>query len=154
MPGTEFRVDLESLSALNGRIETLTAFDAVALLEGVGAILESGARQRIQETKQAPDGTDWTDLRRDYAASDHAPGSDQGSLLYRTGALNDSLFFELDGDGAVRVGSPLVYAAIQQFGPENGSEDFGIIPRPYLGVSDEEEDGILDLVSRLTGSER
>lgn len=83
-------------------------------------------------------------------------------LKGKTNALRDSIRYELQGSGkAVSVGSPLVYAAVQQFGARKGQFGtmrngapipWGDIPaRPFLGRSDADQQMIFDEIRRHLG---
>lgn len=59
------------------------------------------------------------------------------------------------GDGFVEIGSPMKYAAVQQFGASKrqfGKAPWGNIPaRPFLGVSGEDRRTILDILQGYLG---
>lgn len=113
---------------------------AAELMDSVGALVESQTRRRIHEQETAPSGESWTLWSEGYAASRHAGHS----LLQGEGDLLDSIQFLVDGD-TVEVGSNLVYAASHQYGdPERG-----IPARPFLGLSDEDEAELDDLVQEF-----
>lgn len=70
-------------------------------------------------------------------------------LTGETGQLQDSLHYQLINKNTLELGSPLEYASMQQFG--GSREEFphlwGDIPaRPFLGVSNDDRDEILDIV--------
>lgn len=112
----------------------------------IGEDLKESTQQRFVSTT-APDGSGW------------ALNSVLSTLLYKegdrpltgeTGALGDTIAYQVLRD-SLDVGSPLEYAAMQQFG---GTKDefpqlWGDIPvRPFLGVSDDDATGILAVLSR------
>lgn len=125
------------------------------LMESVAALLESQTRRRIQEIKAAPDGEPWPEWDEAYVFHPHGndrahwefvPHTTDGSrpvgghsYLQLDGGLLDSITSEASVDEAI-VGSNLVYAAKHQFGGD------GVKPRPYLGLSDEDEREIVELV--------
>ena len=70
-------------------------------------------------------------------------------LTGETRALATTINYQLQGDNAVSIGSPMVYAAMQQFGGKKS--DFphlwGNIPaRPFLGASEADKTNIAELV--------
>lgn len=146
--------DLGTLAAVEKRLQRLSAMDLRALLEGIGAEVESQTRRRISEEKRAPDGTEWPEWSFKYAAKKHGPFKNhdkhpearresQGhSLLELTGHMLDSIQYEVDRD-EVRIGSNMVYAAHQQFGGD------GIPAREFLGLSTENERDIESLVNNF-----
>jgi len=79
-------------------------------------------------------------VRRDRRSK--ANGNAQMTILRASGHLKETINSEAS-DTEVRIGSALVYAAIQHFGGESkGYMKGAVIPaRPYLGISpaDEEE---------------
>lgn len=141
MTGVAFSVDAAALRAAIARFEGLRLDDA-DLLDRVGAVTEGAARRRIDEDKAAPDGTPWAPWSERTAARRRGGQS----LLQREGDLLDSLGFETRG-AAVETGSPLVYAAIQQFGgAEVGRPTHPA--RPYLGLSADDEQDLADVLER------
>ena len=99
--------------------------------ELVGGLVESQTRLRFQ-TATDPDGNDWAPWSPGYAESRHKGHS----LLQASNALLDSIAWRLDGE-ELTVGSNIVYAAIHQFGGEEGMRPgpAAIPARPYLGVN-------------------
>lgn len=86
--------------------------DTAELMTDIGAVLESHIRERIGETKRAPDGSAW------------APNRAGTSILRRTGLnLLDSIAF-IAGADEVEAGSSWEFAHIHQGGatikPKNG----------------------------------
>ena len=109
------------------------------LTDAAGAILESSTRDRF-EIKSAPDGAAWVPWSEAYDDT----REDHHSLLVEEGDLRDSIASYSTGV-EVHVGSNLIYAAHHHFGgDEIGS---GIPARPYLGISDEDEIDLADLVT-------
>lgn len=121
------------------RLGRLPAFRMAELADDAGAVLESAARGRF-DTATAPDGTPWPAWSEAYAAT---RGSHHG-LLVGDGDLRDSIASHATGS-EVRVGSALVYAAIHQLGGEEVG--MAIPARAYLGLSDEDETDLRDLVT-------
>lgn len=70
-------------------------------------------------------------------------------LTGETGALGTTITYQLLGNDAVEIGSPMEYAAMMQFG---GTVDefphlWGDIPeRPFLGISEEDKAEILNIL--------
>ena len=145
--------DLGASSAL-ARLEA-SFVDQSELMDSVGRLLVTGANQRIGTTNLAPSGVAWPKSRR---AED-----DGGKTLFEGGELNRSIA-SAAGAQQVEVGSNAPYAAVHQLGAAVGSLGFwagsdkngrqmsvlspwGDIPaRPYLGVSDEDEETIAELI--------
>ncbi|WP_413878999.1 phage virion morphogenesis protein [Candidatus Aalborgicola defluviihabitans] len=77
-------------------------------------------------------------------------------LTGETKSLRTYINYQLDGNSGVRIGSPMVYAAMQQFGgttsPNSMIPGKTIPARPFLGLSDADTSNILDIVrSYLVG---
>lgn len=120
-------LDTSELDGLLHRLYALADPPLDDLLEQLGADLEAGVRKRLSVTKTDPSGAAWTPWSPGYAAR----RPNKGGLLDLEGQLIDSIAFELE-DGAVAVGSPMVYAMTHQAGR-------GPIPeRAFLGISDED----------------
>ena len=142
MAGVTLDIDLLGLPEASRAVGRLAAFDLEDLAYDIGAILESGARRRIMEDKRAPDGAAWAPWSEAY---DETRDHGRHSLLVEDGDLHDSVQNYTTG-AEVRVGSPLVYAAIHQLGGDTAQGHPPIPARPYLGVSAEDAADIRDLV--------
>lgn len=145
--------DLAATQALNALVEAST--DLTELMDDIGRALVAGAVERIGSTNVSPDGVAWPPSHRATAKG--------GKTLHDSGELMRSINAWAAPD-QVEVGTNKVYAAVHQFGAAVGSlgvwvgndkhgrektvlSPWGDIPaRPYLGISDEEEETILDLV--------
>lgn len=136
MAGVGVTYDVDGLAGIEGALRSLGSADArVEVLEVVGAIAESAARERIADTKTAPDGEPWAP----WAARTARRRQDRHSLLSFEGDLADSLGWEVAADGSqVEIGSPLVYAAVHQLGSEE-DDPHPIPARPYLGFSPDDQ---------------
>lgn len=142
MAGVTLDIELQGLPEASRAVGRLAAVDLEDMAYDIGAILESGARRRIMEDKRGPDGAAWAPWSEVY---DDTRDHGRHSLLVEDGDLHDSVQSYTTGT-EVRVGSPLVYAAVHQLGSE---DDGGIPARPYLGISDEDRLDITDLVTGL-----
>lgn len=71
-------------------------------------------------------------------------------LIGQTKALGTTINYQLDGNSGVRIGSPMVYAAMQQFGgitsPNSMIPGKTIPARPFLGISEADKANILDII--------
>ena len=156
MPGATIRVEFDA-AAVTEALNRLTdrARDMTPLMRDIGEHLLNTTRKRFED-EHAPDGTPWeplgeTTLRRKQRNVD--------KVLTESGALRGhghGLVYRAGRD-RVEVGSPLIYAGTHQFGATKGS--FGamangapipwgdIPPRPFLGLSDDDEAEILALVN-------
>jgi phage virion morphogenesis protein len=115
--------------------------DVSPALASIGEILVPSTRRRFS-TKTGPDGEAW---ERNAEATIARKGRD--NPLVEHGDLSRQIAYQLAGSDTLEVFSTLPYAAMQQFG--GTKEEFpwlwGDIPaRPFLGISDDDKDAILD----------
>ena len=152
------------------------------VLAEIGEDMVGFTKQRFS-TATAPDGSAWAPnsaltmarysanfaRKKDGTLTKASAAKIAGKkpLTGETKALGSTINYQLN-DGTVSIGSPMVYAATQQFGAKSGEFGFGIyasrngsfpipwgnIPaRPFLGVSESEKAHIVDLVrSYLMGN--
>lgn len=118
------------------------------VLRAIGEKLTESTKKRF-ETYTGPDGVMW-EANSDVTYERKADRS--GIPLTDHGTLGHTIGYQLEGADALLIGSPMKkYAAMQQFG---GTKDefphlWGDIPaRPFLGISSEDGDNILDIISR------
>lgn len=140
--------------------------DLTPAMQDIGDILLDSTKQRFIQGV-APDGSRWapksqTTLNRYGARSSNR--INVRPLFGPSGALSSQIFTEVTPD-SVRWGSPMIYAATQQFGAAkgafgpysgidkngkrcSGSSPWGNIPaRPFLGISAEDQVNILDTLA-------
>jgi phage gpG-like protein len=111
MTGAAFTFNFDDGPVIAGLDRLQAALEENAgLLRIIGAYGRDSTVRRM-ESQTAPDGTPWTPLNPAYAAIKPA-GYD---ILYLHGDLRNSQTFRA-GVGEVSWGSPMVYAAAQQFG--------------------------------------
>jgi phage virion morphogenesis protein len=142
----------------------LQQFDATAMFDEIGAHLVSSVQQRFKRGVD-PDGNAWEPLSDATMYARIGGGKARkkdGSLkvgamrklanmaiLVDRGHLRDSITYQAESDGVV-VGSNQVYAAIHQLGGEAGRRSARVrIPaRPYLGLSADDRDQVMDIIRR------
>lgn len=161
----EFTLNDDALMAAVARLEDGLA-NPLLLFEKIGSYGVRSTQARFL-SQTAPDGAAWQAWNPAYAEL-RGPGS----ILTRSGALVQSLNFQA-GLSEVRWGSPMIYAAVHQFGativPKNartlafwlssssyvGSQlvlarSVTIPARPYLGLSAADTDEIVALAGDYT----
>ena len=132
------REALNRLQAHAGNIEP-------ALVD-ISEYLTESTKQRFIDGK-APDGTAW-EPNSDYTLSRKKGDK---PLIGESKALSTQFSGEITAN-ALLFGSPMEYAAVQQFGAKKhsftgGKSPWGDIPaRPFLGISNEDEDVILEII--------
>lgn len=135
-----------------------TLSDLTPVMQEIGEIMVDSTKQRFPQGI-APDGSRWapksqTTLNRYGARTSNR--IDIRPLFGPSGALSSQIFYELTPD-SVSWGSPMIYAATQQFGAaqgafgrtsRNGPIPWGNIPaRPFLGLSADDQTNILDTIA-------
>ena len=83
-----------------------------------------------------PDGNPWAGLYVDYQKRKK---KNKDKILVLDGFMRDTLAYNADSQG-LELGTNLIYGATHQF----GDEDRGIEARPFLGISADDEQMILD----------
>lgn len=118
--------------------------DLTAPMKSIGEAMINRTQQRFRD-KQAPDGTPWTE---------NSPVTRQrkGHGRVLEGASNElaKQFSHSASSDGVEWGSLMIYAAMQQYGGSKAAFPhlWGDIPaRPFLGLSDDDEDEVLAILS-------
>ncbi len=141
--------DRPVLDAL-ARLEAVGA-GAVQLMTVLGSALADSTRLRFS-SNIAPDGNKWAALNPAYAELRRP-----GPILVQGGHLRGSITFRPSAE-EVKIGSPMIYAAVHQFGARIEAKNVkslvfqmgaggGLVrvravtipARPYLGISAEDE---------------
>jgi len=102
-------------------------------------VLQPSTRERF-DTEEAPDGTKWMPLSPEYQARKK---KNADKILTLEAFLRESFFPEIS-DTQLLFGTDKIQAATHQFGRPVGD---GEIPaRPFLGISDDDERHIIDIL--------
>lgn len=143
MGGVALEVTLEDGGlgdALAGMIAR--AEDMTPAMDEIGAVLTTSTQLRF-ETGKGPGGQAWTPSIRAAAEG--------GLTLVDRGSLRDSIVHRASAQ-EVEVGSNLVYARIHQLGGKAGRGKKTTLPaRPYLGLSDSDQDRVRLILARFIG---
>lgn len=121
--------------------------DLSSPLRAIGESLMESTKHRF-ETTEDPDGEPWL-LNSAISTLLNDDKKGDRPLTGETGSLMDTINWQLH-EGGVEIGSPMEYAAMQQFGGTKSEFPhlWGDIPaRPFLGISNEDEQMILDTLS-------
>jgi phage virion morphogenesis protein len=137
MAGVAIELELNGIPEVADRLSGLAEIEIEDLAFTIGQLIEGQTQRRIADDKTAPDGAPWASWSADYAVT-RGP---QHSLLRAGGDLLESVQNYTTGTD-VRVGTPLIYAAVHQFGSDDGDTP----ARPYLGLSDGDRREIRDFV--------
>lgn len=162
MAGATLTVDLDSRDARRA-LQALEAAgrNPATLLRPIGTVLVRGVRDRMQREVD-PEGNPWEPLQPWYA-----PMKRNSRMLKESGRLEGSIVAEISAD-TVAVGSKVPHAAVHQFGatirpvhgpllifrtangePWGAAREVFVPARPYLGISDEDERNIGDVVEQV-----
>ena len=152
---------LDALNQLAARTKNLRP----ALME-IGEDLVESTKRRFA-TATAPDGSPWAansqvtverylgifknSYKKDGSLSKAGQARSTGKkpLTGESKDLAKTINYQVRGATGVSIGSPVVYAAMHQFGGTKGQFPhlWGNIPaRPFLGVSTEDKANILDII--------
>jgi phage virion morphogenesis protein len=143
MAGAKISVNFDEVRR---KLGPLTAGVKRAILVAIGDRIAYAARAAF-ESESTPEGAAWPALSEPYG-SVKAKLFPNKPILQRRGTLQRSIFSEVQGDTVV-IGSPLVYAAIHQWGGKAGRKLAATIPaRAYLPTEDTAEE-----MSRETAEE-
>jgi phage virion morphogenesis protein len=106
-------VNLNEVEQLAQKLNSfaLTPAKAKSLLKGLGMTVEEQTKSRF-DTETDPDGNKWRELTEAYAERKSKKSS--GGILTFGGYLKKSVEFQLEGDSAVLIGSPMEYADYHQ----------------------------------------
>lgn len=125
----------------------LSHLDMTDLLDHVGQMIENQVKGRISNQEGPPEGGSWAEYKKDETGRSRyekwKKTKSSGGFLELHGHLRDGIQHVVTG-GQVAIGSGEDYAATQQLGSKDGATP----ARPYLGLTDENEDDIEDLVKK------
>jgi len=128
------------------KIRALLTVDFSPVLGDIAEIGQLDSIKRIQSTKVGPDGSAWAPWSDSYSKSGKGR-----SLERRSGDLMGAIDAFVSGSDEVTLHADLPYAARQQFG-FNGTDSLGRNvshpARPYLGLSEQAERDVGDVVAR------
>lgn len=127
MAGVVTEIEIDGLAEVGRVLGRLSELDVAELAYATGELLVSSTQRRMHEEKAGPDGDAWAPWSPDYAAT-RLPGVH--SLLVGENHLLTSIWNHTSGH-VVRIGTPLPYGAVHQFGSSDGTTP----ARPYLGLS-------------------
>ena len=140
--GLTLSVDTDDLDRVVNRLNRITNRSQMrTVMESIAEVGATQTTRRIKDEKTSPDGSAWEPLDPAYKAW-KSKQTTSGGILEFDGWLSD---IDTDsGDDYALWGSNREYALTHQFGDDSR----GIPARPYLGLSDDNIDDILDLVER------
>jgi phage virion morphogenesis protein len=138
----EFSMDNSRILAKLNELLQKTGHVSPALRK-IGETLKESTQKRFESTT-APDGTPWASNKP--STLEHKNGS---RPLTDGGTLGDTIDYQLRGEDSLLIGSPAEQAAMMQFGGTKSEFPnlWGDIEgRAFLGISDEDETDILNIL--------
>ncbi|WP_439605411.1 phage virion morphogenesis protein [Shinella sp.] len=144
MTGISYKVTIDDSDMRTKLVELIARMeDAEVFYADVGDHLLNSVDDRF-EKEEGPDGEKWKGLSEVTQAREGMGEHTRSGILWVSGTLKGSINREVDST-SVRIGSDVPYAAIQHFGGESKGYMKGAVipPRPYLGLSAEDEAEIL-----------
>lgn len=142
----------EIADAFNQLLQRST--DLTDAMRQVAGVLEDVPEESFV-TESAPDGTPWADLSNYTKTERSERGYWPGQILQRTGRLAASIESDFD-DASASVGTNVIYAAIQHYGgvtsPNSMIPNKEISARPFLGLGEQQEEDILDVLQGFLAS--
>lgn len=153
------RMDMSQVQSTFQRL-AMAVSDTAPIMRAIGAGLVTSTQDRMDDGV-GPDGASWAPLNPVYAAGKKGPGILRERAM--RGGLQGSITYSAGRD-QVAVGSNKIYAGVHQTGavitPKGGgrlvfrlgnrvvhARSVTIPARPYLGVSNEDREMIMDVVT-------
>ncbi len=161
MSSISVRIEGE-VDALLARLEQMSGIDKSGVMNAIAEGLRTSTVERFA-SEESPEGTRWKPSIR--------VARQGGKTLTRSVGLKNSIKAQADGTGAA-IGTNLVYAATHQFGDERTirakeskylrfqigdrwvsvpSVRVSIPARPFLGISEEDEEEIKAILDEALG---
>lgn len=151
MAGTQFRITADS-AAVQSSLRQLgqRLADLTPVMREIAGVLADVTEEAFAQQRDPATQTPWQRLQQSTIDARTRRGFWPGKILQQTGQLAASVSQSSDfGKDFAAVGSNLDYAAIQQLGGAAGRGGSAVLPaRPFLGLSSEGEEEILDLIER------
>lgn len=138
---SELGVTADHLNALHQKLNG----DLTPLMQAIGAVLESSTTERFNVSKQAPDGGYWANLLPSTLKQKTNQNANDKGILVETGDLMRSITYYADKN-SVTIGTPETYGVYHQFGTKH------MLARPFLGISDQDEKDIFEMINDYLAS--
>lgn len=155
MTGAAVEIVDSELNAALGVLDGIASAPCEELAEGIGRLVQEQTRRRIETEKTSPQGEAW---KPNFAGT---------SILYASGMLSMSIDYLASPDSVI-VGSGLIYARIHQLGGKIEAKNAKALmftignatiavqsvtmpARPYLGLSAENREDVLDAAREWLG---
>ena len=131
------------IPALNEHLATLQQRlngNLTPLMQAIGSVLEGSTRQRFAD-KQSPNGVAWAVLMPATVKAKNG----RSNILVDSGDLIRSITFHATRD-SVMVGTDRPYGKYHQTGTKKADGSTKMVARPWLGLSQQDQFDINDLI--------
>ena len=131
------------IPALNEHLATLQQRlngNLTPLMQAIGSVLEGSTRQRFAD-KQSPNGVAWAVLMPATVKAKNG----RSNILVDSGDLIRSITFHATRD-SVMVGTDIPYGKYHQTGTKKADGSTKMVARPWLGLSQQDQFDINDLI--------
>lgn len=133
----------EFLVGLEAKLDNTTAF-----IEAVGVIVAASNRDNFaNERDPNPPYSQWEGLKERTIRERAEQGLLPTPILFRKGALRDSITSVLNSARSVSVGSPIPYSHALHA----GADDLNLVARPFLGIGAKDELTIWAILAKQLG---
>lgn len=126
----------EHLTALQQRLNG----DLTPLMQAIGSVLEGSTRQRFAD-KKSPNGGAWVVLMPSTIKAKNG----RSNILVDSGDLIRSITFHASSDSVV-IGTDRPYGKYHQTGTKKANDETKMVARPWLGLSQQDQFDINDLI--------
>lgn len=126
----------EHLTALQQRLNG----DLTPLMQAIGSVLEGSTRQRFAD-KVSPNGVAWAVLMPSTVKAKNG----RSNILVDSGDLIRSITFHASNDSVV-IGTDRPYGKYHQTGTKKADGSTKMVARPWLGLSQQDQFDINDLI--------
>lgn len=126
----------EHLTALQQRLNG----DLTPLMQAIGSVLEGSTRQRFAD-KVSPNGVAWAVLMPSTVKAKNG----RSNILVDSGDLIRSITFHASSD-SVAIGTDRPYGKYHQTGTKKKDGTQRMVARPWLGLSQQDQFDINDLI--------
>lgn len=131
------------IPALNEHLATLQQRlngNLTPLMQAIGSVLEGSTRQRFAD-KQSPNGVAWAVLMPSTVKAKNG----RSNILVDSGDLIRSITFHASNDSVV-IGTDRPYGKYHQTGTKKANGTTKMVARPWLGLSQQDQFDINDLI--------
>ena len=114
--------------------------DLTPLMQAIGSVLEGSTRGRFAD-KQSPNGVAWAVLMPSTIKAKNG----RSNILVDSGDLIRSITFHASSD-SVAIGTDRPYGKYHQTGTKKANGETKMVSRPWLGLSQQDQFDINDLI--------